>query len=111
MLLHCVAPHATTEGRAFLSQVYLGFPAIAENPPKILRRFARVAFGADRAPQKVAFELTERDVSAWSVQSARFMVVEGSFEVYVASSSDDTRLTASFEVTSNEPWVPPPAQA
>lgn len=83
---------------AEVAQLYLGFPSSApETPPKQLRGFQKLplAGGADGVAE---FELTRRDISYWDVGQQKWVVPEGSFQVYVGASSRDIRLNGSFTV-------------
>ncbi|EAU32193.1 beta-glucosidase [Aspergillus terreus NIH2624] len=83
---------------AEVAQLYIGFPSSApETPPKQLRGFQKLplAGGADGVAE---FELTRRDISYWDVGQQKWVVPEGSFQVYVGASSRDIRLDGSFTV-------------
>jgi len=78
-----------------VSQVYLGYPASAGEPPKVLRGFKRTMVKSGGSA-KVVIELTKRDVSIWDVVSQAWVVPKGKFEVFVGASSRDVKLTGSF---------------
>ena len=79
-----------------VAQLYLGFPAAAGEPVKQLKGFQKVPSLAPGSAAKVAFSLTARDRSIWSVTKHAFVEVPGTFAVHVGGSSRDIRLTASF---------------
>jgi len=76
-------------------QLYVGFPASALEPPKLLKGFTKIELGPGEQ-RLVALPLQVRDVSVWSVENHQWQEVFGSFQVYVGSSSRDIRLTGSF---------------
>ena len=76
-------------------QMYLGFPAVAGEPPRQLKGFQKVVL-APGATQHVKILLTKRDVSIFDVDSHAWKIVPGTFGVFVGSSSRDVRLSGSF---------------
>eukprot|EP01097_Dermamoeba_algensis_P006024 TRINITY_DN3792_c0_g2_i2.p1 TRINITY_DN3792_c0_g2~~TRINITY_DN3792_c0_g2_i2.p1 ORF type:complete len:422 (-),score=104.19 TRINITY_DN3792_c0_g2_i2:172-1437(-) len=78
-------------------QLYVGFPAAAGQPPRVLRGFERVMVDKG-ATQSVEFVLQKRSLSYWSTFSQSWLIAPGSYMVYVGASSRDIRLTASFTV-------------
>jgi len=78
---------------AEVSQLYLGFPAFAEEPPKQLKGFKKIVLKAGENA-RVTFDLTDRDLSIWDVASAqhRWSLVPGEFDVMIGTSSEDIRL-------------------
>ncbi|KAJ7611229.1 glycoside hydrolase superfamily [Roridomyces roridus] len=77
-------------------QLYLGFPASVNEPPKVLRGFTRKLIAAG-SETRVALDLRRKDVSVWDVVRQDWVVPEGRFEVMVGSSSRDIKLTGSLE--------------
>lgn len=82
---------------AEVAQLYVGFPAVAGEPPANLRRFERVELAAGASTQ-VSFWLEDRDVSIWDVSSHDWSVVKGSFTISIGASSRDFRLKGSLTV-------------
>ncbi|KAJ3194490.1 hypothetical protein HK101_002601 [Irineochytrium annulatum] len=76
-------------------QLYLGFPAAANSPPRQLKGFDRVRINPGQSTT-VQFQLSEYDVSIWDVATGKWKVVPGTYEVFVGASSRDIRLTGSF---------------
>ena len=78
-------------------QMYLGLPASAGEPPKILKAFKKVNLkGGESHP--VSFELTERDLSIWDTTKHDWSVAKGEFTVMVGTSSrDPNMLTTKYE--------------
>lgn len=80
---------------AEVPQLYLGFPAAAEEPPKQLKAFTKVQLAVG-AVQTVVFTLTPRALSVWDEVGHKWALVEGTFGVFVGSSSRDIRLTSTL---------------
>jgi beta-glucosidase len=80
-------------------QLYLGFPAEAQEPPKVLRGFERVYLSAGESKQ-VALVLTQRDVSYWNVVNQKWTVAPGTYTVWISTSANnaDVKLQSSFNV-------------
>ena len=71
-------------------QLYLGFPEGSQEPPKILKGFSKI----ELKPQEkkfVEFILREQDMSVWDVQDHRWQQQQGTFKVFIGSSSRDIR--------------------
>ncbi len=84
---------------AEVSQLYLGFPAAAGEPPKLLKGFTKVPLAPGQT-QHVTFNLDWQDLANWDATARGWLVTPGTFQVYVGASSRDLRLTNSFSVTS-----------
>lgn len=80
-----------------VSQLYLGFPAAYDEPPKVLRGFARTMLGHGQG-KMVTIPLRQKDVSVWDVVSQQWVVAKGEFTVMVGSSSRAIHLTGTFEL-------------
>lgn len=80
-----------------IAQLYLGFPKDAQEPPKVLRGFQKVELDVGEAKQ-ITFPLKKNDISIWDVKGHAWQIVQGTFQVYVGSSSRDIRLNSSFVV-------------
>lgn len=77
-------------------QVYVSFPAAAQEPPKLLRGFDKVYLEVGRE-QQVNIELDkQRDLSIW--KDKQWTVLPGEYQVHVGASSRDLRLQASFSL-------------
>ncbi|KAL8281538.1 hypothetical protein RQP46_006222 [Phenoliferia psychrophenolica] len=79
-----------------VSQLYLGFPEGAGEPPKVLRGFERTFISAG-ATERVVLELTKKDISIWDVASASWTIPSGTFTVFIGQSSRLITLTGSFD--------------
>lgn len=80
-----------------VAQVYLSFPAEAEQPGKILRGFEKVNVTAGSSAD-VAISLRRRDVSYWDVAAQQWAIADGTYTVSVGASSRDIKGTATFSV-------------
>jgi len=78
-------------------QLYLGFPATAGEPPIQLKGFTKVMLAAG-ASQKVTFTLADRDLSIWETNSHSWRLFNGTFTVYVGTSSRDLPLKQTLVV-------------
>ena len=81
-------------------QLYLRFPAEADEPEWLLRAFAKTPMLQPGASAALAFALAPSDLSVWEGRvdddSGRWAVVRGAFDVAVGSSSRDHRLLGAF---------------
>jgi beta-glucosidase len=84
---------------AEVPQLYLGFPAAAGEPPKLLKGFQKITLSPGQT-QHVTFNLNWEDLANWDVPSHSWLVTPGVFQVLVGASSRDIRLTGSFTVNS-----------
>ena len=87
--------NATVAG-AEVVQVYLGFPPAADEPPKQLKGFKKVAVSAGGSVA-VSIDLTDKEFSIWSVSARGWAPVKGHFQVMVGSSSRDIRLVGQIQ--------------
>ncbi|KAI0508883.1 glycoside hydrolase family 3 protein [Xylaria bambusicola] len=92
-----VANSGSVKG-AEVAQLYVGYPASANAPPKQLRGFEKTAIAAG-AKSTVSFELRRRDVSVWDATRQNWVIPAGEFTFYVGSSSRDVRQTAKLTVS------------
>ncbi|KAI0967190.1 glycoside hydrolase family 3 protein [Xylaria arbuscula] len=82
---------------AEVAQLYVGYPASANTPPKQLRGFEKASLGAG-AKATVSFTLLRRDLSVWDAGKQNWVVPAGDFTFYVGSSSRDIRQTGTLTV-------------
>ncbi len=82
---------------AEIAQLYLGFPEVAGEPPRVLRGFERVSLAAKQR-QRVTLELPPRAFSCWSSETHSRYVPSGTFEVFVGGSSRELPLRAKFDL-------------
>eukprot|EP01038_Epipyxis_sp_PR26KG_P005963 gene5963-8217_t len=76
-------------------QVYIQYPASANEPTKQLRTFKKVHVKVPRSEfQIVSFSLTKRDCSIWDFDNNHntWTLVGGVYTVYIGASSRDIRL-------------------
>ncbi len=84
---------------AEVPQLYLGFPAAAGEPPKLLKGFQKITLSPGEK-QHVTFNLNWEDLANWDATARGWIVTPGVFQVLVGASSRDIRLTGSFMVNS-----------
>jgi beta-glucosidase len=86
----------TREG-AEVAQLYLGFPAAAEEPPKQLKGFEKLRLKPGES--KVAtMKLDAESLAAWDNDTSRFKVFPGAYSVMVGGSSRDIAVRGSFTI-------------
>ncbi|WVF70507.1 hypothetical protein IAT40_005297 [Kwoniella sp. CBS 6097] len=73
-----------------IPQLYLSFPPVAGEPPKVLRDFARINLWPDET-KTVTFSLSRYDVSIWDVIKQKWVIPKGEFGVEVGRSSMDEK--------------------
>jgi beta-glucosidase len=84
---------------AEVAQLYIGYPAAANEPPKLLKGFQKISLGPG-ACGGVGFEVAAKDLWVWDVVSQTWLLVPGEYKLLVGSSSRDIRLTGALAVTS-----------
>ena len=84
---------------AEVAQLYIGYPAAANEPPKLLKGFQKVQL-VDSAGScaGVAFPLSAEDLSVWDSAAMAWSLVPGTYEVLVGSTSADIRLRGTLTV-------------
>lgn len=80
-------------------QLYLGFPAAAGEPPKLLKGFQKITLPPGQS-QHVTFNLNWEDLVNWDAVAHGWIVTPGVYQVMAGASSRDIRLTGSFTVSS-----------
>jgi beta-glucosidase len=76
-------------------QLYVAHPAAADEPPKALKGFDKVALAPGQA-HTVVFSIAASDIAIFDVVSDNFLTVPGTYGVLVGSSSRDIRLVGEF---------------
>ena len=84
---------------AEVPQLYLGFPAAAGEPPKLLKGFQKISLSPGQT-QHVTFNLNWENLANWDATARGWIVTPGRFQVMVGDSSRDIRLTGAFTVAS-----------
>merc|ERR1712223_141072 len=80
-------------------QLYMDFPAISGEPPRILKGFQKVSLEAGKE-EIVTMRLSLRDFSTFDESIDDWKVVEGTFKIYVGTSSNDLPLSIEIERSS-----------
>ncbi|PPQ63349.1 hypothetical protein CVT24_006722 [Panaeolus cyanescens] len=78
-------------------QLYIGYPAAAGEPPKVLRGFEEVDLKVGES-KPVSFTISRRDMSVWDTPSQSYIRPSGRFNFFVGASIRDIRLTGSVTV-------------
>lgn len=86
---------------AEVAQLYVGVPGSegSETPARQLRGFEKVFVEVGETAM-VSFALTRRDLSIWDVEAQQWRLQEGTYKVYVGSSSRDLPLEGTLEIGS-----------
>ncbi|KAF1357590.1 glycoside hydrolase [Lizonia empirigonia] len=85
-----VSTDITNSGKvagAEVAQLYVEFPAAADEPLRQLRGF-----------HKASFQLRRRDLSVWNVEKQEWQIVRGDYKFNVSSSSRDLRVSGTITV-------------
>jgi beta-glucosidase len=78
-------------------QLYLSFPAAAQEPPKVLRRVKKVSLQPGKFTT-VLFSLNEQDLQIWNSNAHDWTIVAGDYQMLIGASSGDIRLSHPFHV-------------
>ncbi|EKD17082.1 beta-glucosidase D [Drepanopeziza brunnea f. sp. 'multigermtubi' MB_m1] len=82
---------------AEVAQLYVQFPAAADEPARQLRGFDKVMIQPG-ATEPVTFELKRRDLSIWDVRAQSWKIERGEYVFFVGSSSRDLKARATLTV-------------
>ena len=88
----CTVVNAGDTAAPEVAQLYLGIP---NAPARQLRGFSKVMLQSN-ATTDVAFNLTRRDLSIWSVTDQNWLLQKGTYNVYVGASVLDIRLNGTL---------------
>jgi beta-glucosidase len=83
---------------AEVGQLYLGFPAATGEPPKQLKGFQKVYLEPGQS-KRVTLKLDRRAFSYWDAGRQDWEARNGSYRVFVGSSSRDIRLTRNVRLS------------
>jgi len=78
-------------------QLYVEFPKSAGEPPVQLKGFQKVLLNP-KDTKTVQFDLSDRDLSIWDVQSHSWKIIPGTYVLHVGTSSEDLPLQANLNV-------------
>lgn len=79
------------------AQLYVSFPAAADEPVRQLRGFEKVAIQPGQS-QPVSFELVRRDLSVWDTTAQEWKVESGEYTFWVGASSSDLKSKTTLTV-------------
>jgi beta-glucosidase len=97
LTVSCVVRNVGPFAGAEVAQLYVGYDPAADEPPKLLKDFAKFSLQAG-ASTTVSFELPAQALQVWLGQ---WTLVPGQYVALVGSSSRDIRLQAPFTVTAS----------
>lgn len=83
---------------AEVAQLYVSFPAAADEPVRQLRGFQKMTIQPGESAD-VSFSLRRRDLSVWDVTDQEWRVVEGDYTLYVGASSRDLKASTTLTVS------------
>jgi beta-glucosidase len=72
-------------------QLYVSYPDSVGEPPRQLRGFEKISLDAEGSTT-VEFDLVRKDLSYWDVVSQNWIIANGTYVLYVGSSSRDLKL-------------------
>ena len=88
-----------------ITQLYISWPSDStlSHPPLRLQSFRKICLeaGQERVAQ---MHLTKYAVSSWSESSAKWVVENGSYTIFVGSSSQELPLSATMIIRSGFEW-------
>ncbi|KAK4518158.1 mRNA stability protein [Mucor velutinosus] len=80
---------------AEIPQVYLSFPSVAENSPRLLRGFEKV-FVPKGGQAPAVFTLKKTELSYFDINTHQWVVPKGEFVLHIGSSSRNIKHSQSF---------------
>ncbi|KAK7746558.1 hypothetical protein SLS62_009355 [Diatrype stigma] len=80
-----------------VAQLYVGFPAAADEPVRQLRGFQKVPLEPGQS-QTITFELRRRDLSIWDTAAQNWKVEAGDYTFHVAASSRNLKASTTLTV-------------
>ena len=83
---------------ADVAQLYVRFPAHADQPERTLRGFHKTRPLSSGEREQVCFRLGARDLSVWAAGAGEWSLISGTFEVLIGASSRDIRLHGRLQV-------------
>ncbi|CAD6446279.1 d46f09c4-f297-40a4-8a25-6a02da090eaf [Sclerotinia trifoliorum] len=81
-----------------IAELYLEFPAEADEPVRQLRGFEKTSLLAAGDSETLGFKLRRRDLSVWDTTAQDWLVVRGTYVVNVGASSRDLRVLGNVVV-------------
>ena len=82
-----------------VAQLYIQYPSTADEPGSPLKGFHRTNLLDPGHSETVTFELSDVDLAIWSVLQAKWLVVDGKYDIKVGASSRDIRLSKEIDIT------------
>jgi beta-glucosidase len=79
-------------------QLYIGMPAIADEPPQQLKGFQKVTLAPGQT-QRVRFTLTRADLGYWSTAAGNWATASGNYRIMVGTSSREIAARGAFRIS------------
>jgi beta-glucosidase len=79
-------------------QLYIGMPAIADEPPEQLKAFQKVTLAPGQT-QRVRFTLTLSDLAYWSTAAGDWATASGNYRIMVGTSSGQIAAHGTFRIS------------
>jgi len=79
-------------------QLYIGMPAIADEPPQQLKGFEKVTLAPGQT-QRVRFTLTRADLAYWSTAAGDWVTASGNYQIMVGTSSRQIAARSTFRIS------------
>ena len=92
--VHATVSNTGSVDAAEVAQLYVGIPGA---PVRQLRGFSKVDVPSG-SNVTVEFDLLRRDLSVWGVEEQSWVLQQGSYPIYVGSSSRDLPLTGTLTI-------------
>jgi beta-glucosidase len=89
-----------TRSGSDVAQLYVNFPARAQEPPHQLKGFQKVTLAPGES-KTVSFKLGSNAFSYWDTTAHNWVSPQGTFQILVGDSSRNLPLQASYQVTMN----------
>jgi beta-glucosidase len=78
-------------------QLYIGMPAVADEPPQQLKGFQKITLQPGQSA-RVHFVLTRADLAYWSTAANNWATASGTYRILVGTSSRDIAARGTFNI-------------
>lgn len=82
---------------AEVAQLYVEYPAAADQPPQQLRGFKKVPLEAGASAQ-LTFEVRRKDISYWDVAAQDWAIAKGDYKFHVSANSRDSKDSVTVSI-------------
>jgi beta-glucosidase len=98
LIVACDLTNSGTRAGAEVAQVYLGLPTAANEPPKRLVAWQKVALRPGES-RHIVLSVEKQMMSIFDVNKEMWKVMQGEYNVYVGSSSRDLPLAKTLNIS------------